>query len=126
MLTSGTMAYRRMIRTVMALAVLGTFCAMGARADEGMWLLNAPPAKQLQEKYKFTASPEWMEHLQKSCVRFQTGGSGSLVSADGLVMTNHHVGSDMLLKLSTPEKNLLETGFYAKSGGRSWRVRIWS
>ena len=107
-----------MIRTVMALAVLGTFCAMSARADEGMWLLNAPPAKQLQEKYKFTASPEWMEHLQKSCVRFQTGGSGSLVSADGLVMTNHHVGSDMLLKLSTPEKNLLETGFYAKERGQ--------
>ncbi len=103
-----------MIRTAMILAFSGTMFAAGARADEGMWLLNAPPVKQLQEKYKFTATPEWMEHLQKSCVRFQTGGSGSLVSADGLVMTNHHVGSDMLLKLSTPEKNLLETGFYAK------------
>ncbi|HVU64095.1 MAG TPA: S46 family peptidase [Phycisphaerales bacterium] len=86
-----------------------------ARADEGMWLLNAPPTKRLQEKYHFTPTPEWMEHLQKSCVRFETGGSGSIISADGLVMTNHHVGSDMLLKLSTKEHNLLAEGFYAKT-----------
>ncbi len=86
-----------------------------SRADEGMWLLNAPPTKQLQDKYHFTPTPQWLEHLQRSCVRFETGGSGSIISADGLVMTNHHVGSDMLLKLSTPEKNLLETGFYAKT-----------
>src|SRR5947207_3103291 len=53
-----------------------------AHADEGMWLLNAPPTKYLQEHYKFTPTPQWLEHLQKSCVRFHTGGSGSIVSAD--------------------------------------------
>lgn len=88
--------------------------ALAARADEGMWLVNAPPAA-LKDKHKFTATPEWLLRMQRSAVRFQTGGSGSLVSADGLVMTNHHVGSDMLLKLSTKERNLLRDGFIART-----------
>lgn len=87
---------------------------MPAAADEGMWLVNKPPLGTLQSKYGFAPTADFMEHMQKSAVRFNTGGSGSLVSADGLVMTNHHVGSDMLAKLSTPERDLLETGFYAK------------
>lgn len=91
------------------------FAHPAARADEGMWLLNAPPTRQLQDRHKFAPSPQWLEHLQRSCVRFQTGGSGSIVSSSGLVMTNHHVGSDMLLKLSTKDANLLETGFYART-----------
>ena len=48
-----------------------------------------------------------MTHLQQSAVRFNSGGSGSFVSADGLVMTNHHVGADALQKMSTPEQNYL-------------------
>lgn len=86
-----------------------------ARADEGMWLFTRPPTKQLKEKYGFDVDAKWLEHLQKSCVRISTGGSGSLVSARGLVMTNHHVGSDMLEKMSTAENNLIEKGFYAKT-----------
>jgi hypothetical protein len=86
-----------------------------ALAEEGMWLPNAIPAVELKSKYGFEASPAALEHLQKSAVRFSTGGSGSIVSRNGLVMTNHHVGSDMLAKLSTPERDLLKTGFLAKS-----------
>lgn len=94
---------------VALLLVAGTL----ARADEGMWLFSKPPAAILKSRYGFTPSRAWLDHVQKSCVRISTGGSGSIVSPGGLVMTNHHVGADMLEKLSTPEKDLIETGFYA-------------
>jgi hypothetical protein len=84
-----------------------------ASADEGMWLLNKPPVEQLRKTYGFEATPEWLDHLQKSSVRISTGGSGSIVSDNGLVMTNHHVGRDMIEKLSTKERNLIREGFYA-------------
>jgi len=84
-------------------------------ADEGMWLFTRPPTKILKEKYNFEPDAQWLEHVQKSCVRFSSGGSGSLISADGLVMTNHHVGSDQVGDLSTPERNLLKDGYYART-----------
>ena len=52
--------------------------AAAARADEGMWLFNSPPREQLAERYGFELDDAWLEHLQKSAVRFNTGGSGSL------------------------------------------------
>jgi hypothetical protein len=89
--------------------------ATAAVADEGMWLFNAPPLKQLKEKYNFQPSPQWLEHLQKASVRFSSGGSGSFVSPSGLVITNHHVGADTLQKISTQEHNYLRDGFYART-----------
>ena len=68
-------------------------------ADEGMWLFNSPPVTQLKERYQFEPTPQWLEHLQKSSVRFNSGGSGSFISANGLTITNHHVGRDTLQKL---------------------------
>ena len=91
-----------------------TISAPTLQADEGMWLYTAPPLKQLKEKYNFEPDAKWLEHLQKSSVRFNSGGSGSFVSANGLVMTNHHVGADDLQKLSTKEKDYLKDGFEAK------------
>ncbi len=85
------------------------------RADEGMWLYNNPPLKQLAEKYHFEPSAQWLEHLQKASVRFNSGGSGSFVSPNGLVITNHHVGADTLQKLSSAEHNYLHDGFYART-----------
>lgn len=84
-------------------------------ADEGMWLFNDLPAQYLKQAYDFTASPQWTEHLMKSSVRFNVGGSASFVSSNGLVLTNHHVASDSLFKLSTEKNNYLDDGFLARS-----------
>ena len=84
-------------------------------ADEGMWLFNNPPRKLLKEKYGFDPTDQWLVHVQKASVRFNSGGSGSFVSADGLVMTNHHVGLGALQKLSKPGKDYVKDGFYAKT-----------
>jgi hypothetical protein len=86
-------------------------------ADEGMWLFNSPPLKQLKEKYQFEPTPQWLEHLQKSSVRFNSGGSGSFISPNALVITNHHVGADTLQKISDEQHNYLRDGFYAKKQG---------
>ena len=92
---------------MIAAAICGTsfVVAPSLLADEGMWLFNQPPRKQLKEQYGFDPTDKWLDHLQQSAVRFNSGGSGSFVSADGLVMTNHHVGADCLQKLSTADKD---------------------
>lgn len=87
--------------------------ACGSFADEGMWLYSDPPRRQLQERYGFEVTAPWLEHLQKSSVRFDNGGSGEFLSEDGLILSNHHVGADTLQKVSTKERDYLKTGFYA-------------
>src|SRR5207248_873369 len=100
------------LRLALAMLVATTIPTL---ADEGMWLFNNPPLKQLKEKYQFEPTPQWLEHLQKASVRFNSGGSGSFVSANGLCITNHHVGADALQKASSEQHNYLKDGFYAKS-----------
>jgi len=89
-------------------------CApLTAVADEGMWTFDNPPAKQLQEKYGFTPTKEWLDHVRLSSVRLNDGGSGSFVSPHGLLLTNHHVARGQLQKNSSPEHDYIRDGFYA-------------
>jgi hypothetical protein len=88
-----------------------------ACADEGMWVFNNLPLGTLKARYGFEPPPLWAEHLRSSAVRFNNGGSGSFVSAGGLIMTNHHVGADTLSKLGTKDKDYYRDGFFAKTCG---------
>jgi hypothetical protein len=97
------------------MAVIPLLAAPVVYGDEGMWLFNNPPRDHLKNKYDFDATAEWLEHVQKASVRFNSGGSGSFVSPDGLVMTNHHVGADCLQKLSDEKHNYLRDGFHART-----------
>ncbi len=100
------------------LLIFGLILALAtplALADEGMWLYNAFPKDRVQKQYGFLATQEWLDHLRLSSVRFNNGGSGSFVSADGLAFTNHHVGADCIGKLSTSGTDYMKTGFYAKT-----------
>ncbi|HZD51049.1 MAG TPA: S46 family peptidase [Silvibacterium sp.] len=74
---------------------------------------TTPPTRLLQEKYHFTPTKEWLDHVRLSSVRLNDGGSGSFVSVDGLLLTNHHVARGQLQKDSTPEHDYVANGFYA-------------
>lgn len=107
------MTIPRLVVRLLIPAVLLTAATL--RADDGMWLLNHPPLKELKARYDFEPTPAWLEHVQKASVRFNNGGSGSFASADGLIVTNHHVGADAIYKLSTKERDLLKDGFHART-----------
>ena len=104
-------------------SVVATVCGAAAavvHADEGMWLFSHPPLARLVRDHAAALggkpmSREWLLHLQQSSVRFNSGGSGSFVSADGLVLTNHHVGADSLQKLGDAGHNYYRDGFFAES-----------
>jgi hypothetical protein len=90
-------------------------------ADEGMWTFDNPPVKLLKERYSFEPTRDWLDHVRLSSVRFNDGGSGSFVSPNGLVLTNHHVARGQLQKVSTPEKDLVKNGFYARTAAEEMK-----
>ncbi|MDR3738589.1 MAG: S46 family peptidase [Terracidiphilus sp.] len=89
--------------------------APAVHAEEGMWTFDNPPLKQLAAKYNFHPTQAWLDHLRLSSVRLNDGGSGSFVSPDGLLLTNHHVARGQLQKNSTAEHDYLRDGFYAQT-----------
>ncbi|HJQ68868.1 MAG TPA: S46 family peptidase [Blastocatellia bacterium] len=106
-----------MIKRLTAIAITLALLTFAPRlsADEGMWTFDNPPLKQWKERYNFEPSAEWLEHVRLASVRLNDGGSGAFVSADGLVVTNQHVGAGQVTKLSTPERDLVKDGFYART-----------
>ena len=106
-------ALRRQIASVCALTLGAVLFASAIHAEEGMWTFDNPPLKLLKEKYGFVPTQAWLDHLRLSSVRLNDGGSGSFVSADGLLLTNHHVARGQLQKNSTAEHDYIQNGFYA-------------
>jgi len=107
----------KMSTSITRVFAIGLLCGVinqaKSNADEGMWLFNALPKAQLKKVHQFEPTQEWLDHVMLSSVRFNSGGSASFVSSQGLVLTNHHVASDTLYKLSTAEHNYNENGFLA-------------
>ncbi|HWT01352.1 MAG TPA: S46 family peptidase [Pyrinomonadaceae bacterium] len=105
------------MRKIVSLLLVTAFLislALPARADEGMWTFDNPPRRQWKERYNFDPSDAWLDHLRLSSVRVGTS-SGAFVSPNGLVLTNQHVASGQIAKLSTAERNLSRDGFYART-----------
>jgi hypothetical protein len=102
---------RRTIAILFAASLLAP--ALRAGADEGFWTFDNPPTKRLQEAHGFTPTPDWLDRLRLASVRFMDGGSGSFVSPEGLMITNHHVGYDCIQNLSSEQHDYVANGFLA-------------
>ncbi len=89
--------------------------APAVRAEEGMWTFDNFPSARVQKTYGFSPDPAWLDHVRLSSVRLALGCSGSFVSPDGLVMTNHHCARRCIQDLSTPQQDLTASGFYART-----------
>src|SRR3954463_13230148 len=98
-----------------AAITLGLAVSFAARADEGMWTYDNFPKQKAAQKYGFAPDDRWLEEARLSSVRLAGGCSGSFVSPDGLVMTNHHCAHTCIEQLSTKDKDFVKEGFYAKA-----------
>ncbi len=107
------MKFMDLARQASAALLASALLCPAITADEGMWTFDNPPIKQLQQKYNFTPTQQWLDHLRLSSVRLNDGGSGSFVSPHGLLLTNHHVALGQLQKNSSAEHDYVRDGFYA-------------
>lgn len=91
------------------------------RADEGMWTFDNPPLKQWKDRYGFEPSQEFLDKVRLASPKIG-GASGGFVSPNGLIATNHHVASGYIERLSSKDRDLLKTGFYAKSQAEELKI----
>jgi len=78
-----------------------------------MWTFDYPPLDYLQKEYNFQPNEDWLNNVRMSALRFANYCSASFVSADGLVMTNHHCGRESVEQVTKPGEDLYNNGFYA-------------
>lgn len=103
------------MRQMLGCALAGMFLAGSgaALADEGMWTMDHLPVKQMQQQYGFTPTTQWIDLVQHAALRLAEGCSGSFVSANGLVMTNHHCANSCLSQLSKGHADYMSSGYIA-------------
>jgi hypothetical protein len=95
--------------------------AAPALADEGMWTFDNFPRAAVRQKYGVDVTEAWLKRLQRSITRHESGCTGSFISPDGLVLTNHHCVMDCLSEISSEKENFIENGFNAGSRGAERR-----
>jgi hypothetical protein len=93
--------------------VFAVLMCTGIAADEGMWTFDAIPKEAIARKYKVTLTDDWLQHVEQSVVRLESGCTGSFVSGDGLILTNHHCSAECLTNLSTGQRDYIAQGFIA-------------
>ena len=97
--------------TLVVIAVVFALPLAGS-ANEGFWPFNRIPKAAIKHELGVELTDRWIDRVQQASVRFPSG-SGSFVSPDGLVLTNHHVSLDLLHKMSSPARDLATTGYVA-------------
>ena len=111
---------KKTFRTLLFL-ILAVCSGTAAKADEGMWLpsLISQRIADMQEKgFKLDADDIYninQASLKDAVVLFGRGCTGELISAEGLLLTNHHCGYGQIQKHSSVEHDYLKDGFWAMS-----------
>ncbi len=95
------------------IAALAAFAAFPAAAEEGMWTFDNPPRAAIAGKYGVTLDSAWLDRVREATVRLETGCTGSFISADGLILTNHHCAEDCIAQRSSEGNDLVADGFLA-------------
>ncbi len=87
-----------------------------------MWTFEKPPVDYFAETYNFRPSEEWFTRVRKAALRFGGGCSASFISEDGLIMTNHHCGRNIIFKGQKEGEDFLRDGFYAGTDADERRI----
>ena len=96
-----------------ALLLAGVTVSLPAFADEGMWTYDNFPADRMRARYGWAPDQAWLDHARLASIRLAQGCSASLVSPDGLVMTNHHCARSCVSQLADAKHDYIANGFYA-------------
>jgi hypothetical protein len=108
-------------RSRLLLCALAVLAAAPARADEGMWTVDAFPSEKVQRAYGFGPDGAWLDHVRLASARLAGGCSGSFVSGNGLVLTNHHCAHSCVEQLSTAGADLVRAGYVARTAAEERR-----
>jgi hypothetical protein len=101
-------------------ALLTLLIAIPAFGDEGMWTYHDFPRALVKQRYGIDITPAWLDRARLATVRL-SGCTASFVSPEGLILTNHHCAASCLDENSTGEKNLVKSGFLARTRERELR-----